>query len=195
VVESGDLRKSEVKDMESFLLKAAVIAPDSMDRICRILLDLQYRTGAVAVDRVGQRLKMLIEREIDKQHHYEVLWLLYTLRGLKWQFASKKLCSAMEQLPSAAISLVLLDMHNRGTMLGKLPTSTCRHSWLRDKNKLMNGALFRPMASRNVVFYDPQRNVMKSRSVVAKRRATRKRDRTELLKFFADLRHLGADEY
>lgn len=217
VVESHQILRTDVSHMESFLLKAAVVAPNSLDRICRIMLDMQYNTKSVSAPRVASRFLALAESHIEKEHHYEVIWLLYTMRGLGRRFASKKICEAIEELPSSAIALLLLDMKVRGTVVGRLPKASWerritkesiasdwtwllgyegfRHGWLSDGKRLMKTSLFKPMASRNVVFYDERRNMQKSRSFVANRQVIRRNEQTEVAKFLVALTGIDTREY
>ena len=97
VIERAGLINPDIREIESFLLKAAVIAPSSMDKICRIILNLQHTSRGVSAERIGRRFVLLAERNLEKGHHFETIWLLYTLRGLKRPFKSKRLCELSER--------------------------------------------------------------------------------------------------
>jgi hypothetical protein len=144
-------------------------------------------TKRVSKARIQERFTKLAERNIENGNVYEALWQLYTLRGLGMPLDSSAICERMEKMPSSVLSLVLLDMKSRGLCVRKLPQTEwenqiskksvlsdwswllayegIRHSWLSDRSKVMSEPFFRAMASRNVVFYDPQRNVRPSYSV------------------------------
>jgi hypothetical protein len=121
VIERAGLGNPDIREFESFLLKAAVIAPSSMDKICRIILNLQHKSGGVSAERIGRRFVLLAERNLEQGHHFEVIWLLYTLRGLKRPFMSNKLCELSESTSSSALSLLLLDMKQMRMGIGTLP--------------------------------------------------------------------------
>jgi hypothetical protein len=217
VIEGAKIQTQDVREMESFLLKASIIAPNSLDRICRIILDLQHETNMISKKRVVDRFVELIERNIEKEHHFEVIWLIYTIRGLNVRFYSRKLSDKIESMQSASIALLLLDMRARKTFGGKLPIEKWeseitedriltdwtwllgyegfRNGWLRDKNNLMKGSLFAPMAHRNVVFYDPKRNVRPSKTFVSKRMILRNDQKKELRQFFVEVRGVDPFDY
>ncbi|MFN7236124.1 MAG: hypothetical protein ACK5VL_00160, partial [Brevundimonas sp.] len=71
-----------------------------------------------------------------------------------------------------------------------------RHGWLNDAKKVMNDDFFAPMAARNVVFYDPKRNVRPTSRVVKLRANTRKRNLKDITRFFMEIRGITLiDEY
>jgi hypothetical protein len=70
-----------------------------------------------------------------------------------------------------------------------------RHGWLTDVKGLMKKPFFKPMADRNVVFYDPKRNVETSKSFVAKRTMLRRSQNIEIKLLFEDLRGFDIGEY
>ena len=211
------LRSSDIEALESFLLKAAVIAPNSMDRMCRVLLNLQHETNGVSVKRVVQRLVLLTERNLEKGHTYETIWLLYLLRGLRRPIGSKVITELTEQLPSSSLALVLLDMKEKGIWSGALPTESWekmisqesmlsswiwllayegfRNGWLRDGKTLMSKKFLKPMAEKNVVFYDPKRNIKKSQKAVEMSNKRRRGDIAEAQRILIDLREVMAQEY
>jgi len=210
VIENTAVVRSDIESLESFLLKSAIVAPNSMDRICRIVLNLQFESKAVSVKRIGERFIKLAERNLEKGHLFEVIWLLYTLRGLKRPFRNKHICEAAECIPSSALALLLLDMKSKNICLSSLPKVAWenqiskdsirsdwtwllayegfRHGWLNDTNNLLAGPLFKPMANRKVVFYDPEKNIVKSKVFVKKIRMIRKSQSMEIKLLFEAMR-------
>jgi len=53
VIENNKVVASDARELESFLLKAAVLSPASMERICRLLLDLHHRLKKISLRRVS----------------------------------------------------------------------------------------------------------------------------------------------
>lgn len=214
VVEGVAIEAADIPVVESFLIKAAVVAPGSMDRICRVVLDVQNRTNALSAKRIGSRFINLVKAALEKGHHYEAIWLLYTLRGLKRPVDIRPIKELIAEVESAAIALILLDMKSKGLCIGKLPTQVWegkisedsvksdwtwllayeayRHGWMVDHNKLLNKPLFKAMASRKVVFYDPKRNINTSSSEADNRSTRRKRSMAEVKKLLESLRGVAA---
>lgn len=210
VVEGVAIEAADIPVVESFLIKAAVVAPGSMDRICRVILDVQNRTNGLSAKRIGSRFINLVKVSLEKGHHYEAIWLLYTLRGLKRPVDIRSLRDLIADVESASIALILLDMKSKGLCIGKLPMQVWedkisensvksdwtwllayeayRHGWLADRNKLLDKPLFKAMSSRNVVFYDPKRNINTSSSEADKRSTRRKRSMAEVKKLLESLR-------
>lgn len=217
VIEGQNIAKIDAEVLESFLLKAAVTSPISMDRICQITLNLQHQTKIVSRKRIGQRFTQLAERNLENGNIYEVIWLLYTLRGLQIPLSSKLICQLVESISSSALALILLDMDSKNLCRYKLPKAMwanlitkkrvksdwtwllgyegIRHGWLPDNSNVMNDAFFDAMAKRNVVFYDPKRNVQQSSKVVQKRKQSRKLQLLIMQKFIQNLRGFEFDEY
>jgi hypothetical protein len=217
VIERAELLTPDIREIESFLLKAAVIAPSSMDKICRIILNLQHTSGGISAERIGRRFVLLAERSLEKGHHFETIWLLYTLRGLKRPFKSERLCELSEGACSSAISLILLDMKQMRMGIGTLPKDeweaqissdsvvrdwswllayeAFRKGWLKDTKALLKEPFFAAMDINDIVFYDPRRNIPTSRSVVRKATYLRKRQSHEMKAFFAAVRGEHFQEY
>ena len=217
IIERAGLSNPDIREIESFLLKAAVIAPSSIDKICRIILNLHHNTGGVSAERIVRRFVFLAERNLEKGHHFEIIWLLYTLRGLKKPFRSEKLCELSEGACSSAISLLLLDMKQLGLGIGTLPSKEWesqissdsvlrdwswllayegfRKGWLNDAKGILNEPFFAAMDMNDIVFYDPKRNIRTSRSVVRRANQLRKRQSFEVKAFFATLRGESFEEY
>lgn len=210
VIESQIEEATDVEMIESFLLRAASVSPGSMDHVCRILINLQHRTGRVSLQRIGTRFNQLIARNLERRNLFEVIWLIYTLRGLKKPLVCEKLSEALEGNPSSALALLLLDMKSRGLCVSRLPISKwesqiteesivtepvwllayegIRHGWLRDATGVMGKAFFKPMNDRNVVFYDPKRNIPTSSSFKKRVTINRKRQLSAVKKFIQQLR-------
>lgn len=218
VLENHRTSKDDVEILESFLLKAAVVAPGSMSRVCELLLNIEHDTKAISRRRVGPRLIELAARNLTNGNLYEAIWQLYALRGLGISVNSKEISQLAEICTSSALGLVLLDLDSRGLFARKLPKAKweadstkervrCdwiwllayegfRHGWLNDAKKVMNDDFFAPMAARNVVFYDPKRNVRPTSRVVKLRANTRKRNLKDITRFFMEIRGITLiDEY
>ncbi|MFG6501545.1 RNA-directed DNA polymerase [Sulfitobacter sp. 1A15106] len=217
VIERAGMTNPDIREVESFLLQAAVIAPGSMDKVCRIILNIQHATGAISAKRIGRRFSLLAERNLEKGHHFEVIWLLYTLRGLKRPLEAKKLCGLSEYASSSAIALILLDMKQLGMGIGTLPKAEWegqisshsvlqdwswllayegfRKGWLHDSKGILKEPFFAAMDKRDIVFYDPKRSIATSRSVLKKATTLRKRQSHEMRAFFAEIRGEAFDEY
>ena len=214
VIEGVEVAVGDIPATESFLIKAAVVSSISMDRICRVILDIQSRTNSFSAKRIGERFAKLAAVKLEKGHHYEAMWLLYTLRGLKRPVDIRSLSALLSSENSAAISLILLDMESKGLCIGKLPVSfweskiskrsiesdwtwllayeAFRNGWMTDKENLLDEPLFKALASRNVVFYDPNRNINTSSSEVLNRLRKRSRNMDEVRKILRRLR--GSDD-
>lgn len=217
VVEGVVIEPADIPVVESFLIKAAVVAPGSMGRICRVVLDVQNRTNGLSAKRIGLRFINLVKVALEKGHHYEAIWLLYTLRGLKRPVDIRSLKELIADVESAAIALILLDMRSKRLCIGKLPTQVWegkisedsvksdwtwllayeayRHGWMVDHNTLMNKPIFKAMSSRNVVFYDPKRNINTSSSESNHRSTKRKRSMVEVKKLLESLRGVAAAKH
>ncbi|UIK19392.1 RNA-directed DNA polymerase [Rhizobium leguminosarum] len=216
IVEGRRPQGDDIEVLESFLLKAAAISPASMDRICRIILNIDHENGVLSRGRLSDRFLELAERHFANGAFYEVIWLLYTLRGLKKPFRSKRLCEIAEHAPSSAIRLVLLDLKDKDLLLGPLPVrkwedelsservladwswlyayEATRKGWLRDRSRLLTKPFFKAMADRDVVFYDPRKNVRKSASVKREQKELRKQQYAEAFELLSSLRGVAPDE-
>ena len=217
VVETKNIDQIDIPKMESFLIKSVVVSPISLDRICRVILDLQNRTRKLSAKRIGERFIWLIESAMEKGHLFEAIWLLYTLRGLKRSVKAQTICDASAKIQSAAIGLILMDMKSKGLILGKLPIDEwqsqiskesiksdwtwlmayegIRNGWLLDVHGLMRQPLFKPLFDRKIVFYDARRNILRSASVATKRREARKQDMFEVKELLKKLRGFEITDY
>ena len=99
IIESQRFFERDVEAVETFLLKAAAISPISLDVICRVMLNIEYRSGALSRTRIRNRFLKLCISHAERQEYYEVIWLLYTLRGLKCSFVSSALIDALADAP------------------------------------------------------------------------------------------------
>lgn len=214
IVEARTPSKDDVQILETFLLKAAAISPASMDRICRILLNIEHSIGGLAKERLVNRFTELAERHFSNGSLYEVIWLLYTIRGLKKPFKASKVMDLAENCHSSAIRLLLLDMNDKGICLCKPPIDKWQHEvtedrvladwswlyayeairkgWLNDPKGLMTKPFFKTMHDRDIVFYDPAKNVRSSKSVKRDRATLRKQQNIEVFALMGSLR--GAEK-
>ena len=215
IIEGQRIGHNDVQRVESFLLKAAVISPTSMDRICRIILNLNFNTHEISVKRIASRFTELADRYIDNNYHFEIIWIFFTLRGLRARLNSKTMSTCLEKIKSSCISLILLDMERMGCCAHKLRKKIwedivtsekvtndgswllyyegIRHGWLNDKKELMKHPFFAAMNSCNVKFYDENRNVYKSSTIISKRLIASRNSKIGVQKLLQRLR--GLEEY
>lgn len=213
IVEGRRIRDNDLETIESFLLKAAALSPISMDRICRIIINLNISMGGLSKNRLRNRFVQLAERHFSNGALFEVIWLLYTLRGIKVPFHSKKIAELAERVPSSAVRLLLLDMHNKGLVITALPKEswesdiTCdriltdwswlyayeavRRGWLNGPKNLLATPLFKPMHDRDVTFYDPSRNIKRSSAVKRAASTVRKAEEIEVNDLIKILRKIS----
>jgi hypothetical protein len=217
ILEGQTLIRDDLEALESFLLKAAVASPGSMDRICRMILNIQHETNKLSKQRISRRFKQLAEKNLENGNLYEVIWQVYTLRGLKTPLHSKLISEKIESTASSALALILLDMENKGLFVGKLPKTEwesrinkdriqkdwmwllayegIRHGWLSDHTNVMNEPFFKVMRDLNVEFYDPKKNVPISKKVVQKNRVLRRKSLIEVQRFMHVIRGFNLFEY
>ena len=183
-----------------------------MDRICRIVLNIDHKSGGLSKERLATRFTSLAERHFENGALFEVIWLIYTLRGLKKPIKSAKLMKYAENVQSSAIRLLLLDMTSRGLCITPAPAQKweaeisedrvladwtwlmaykgIRKGWLKDTKGLMAKPFFKAMADKDVVFYDPSKNVKKSASVKRERNRERREQNQEVFRFIDALRRV-----
>lgn len=199
ITESLDVADYDVKALEAFLLRCAVVAPGAMDRVCSAMLNLENRSKAVSKSKVCHRLYEIALASAKQGFMYEAIWALYTIRGLKYRIDARELIAVEAVRASSIMALILLDMKERGSLVGSLPItlwSSCsadeirsgprwllsyegiRNGWLPDPGNLASTAFFDPMMSRNVVFYDKRRNMPTASAKAKRRRAGKRRSRT-----------------
>lgn len=217
IIEGQYYRKADVPFLESFLLKAAAISPSSMDRICRIILNIEHKTGGLSKDRLYRRFETLATRHLENGTLFEAIWLLYTIRGLKKPFYSTPIIANAENIPSSTVRLLLMDMKYKGIYLGKLPIErweqevsregvltgwswlyayeAIRKGWMNDHNNLLSEPFFRAMHQRNVVFYNPDMNVKDSKAVKKAHYTIKKQYYLGVKKYLSTLRNIHPSDY
>lgn len=210
IIEGQKFSPTDIEALESFLLKAAVIAPISMDRVCRIILNIDHTSGGLSKERIVRRFTNLAEKHFENGAIFEVIWILYTLRGLKKPIKSSKIMKFAEAVQSSTIRLLLLDMSSKGLCVTPAPVKKweeeineervlsdwswlvayegIRKGWLRDIHGLMAKPFFKAMSDRDVVFYDPKKNVKTSSSVKRARNRERHEQNLEVLTFLEAIR-------
>ncbi|MBL28462.1 MAG: hypothetical protein CMM50_13030 [Rhodospirillaceae bacterium] len=210
IIEGHRFRAEDIEEVEAFLLKAASVAPNSLDRICRIILNINHSTGCFSKRRIADRFITLAERHIENGSLFEVIWLLYTVRGLKQPFVAKRVVDLSEDVQSSALRLLLLEMGDLELCIRPLPKGAweadisadrvltdwtwlyayeaVRKGWLSGPAGILNSPLFKPMHVRNVTFYDPDRNVMRSEKVKKYAAKNRKADYIQAARLINTLR-------
>lgn len=216
-IENSKIRRSDAATVESFLLRIATLSPISLSGVSRVLINLHHDTKSVSVQRVTKRIRQELRRHSTNGNTLEVIWLLYTLRGLSSSVKVSDVAEYIEKPSSSAICLVLLDMQARGLVVGSLPKQEwaaqidddvsrssglwllsyegIRHGWLPDPHSLAGKPFFKPMLDRNIVFYDPRRNVPTTQTTVRRRRRDRARARLETFQLTQHLRGFDVEEY
>lgn len=215
VIEGNYLMPSDVGILESFLLQAATSAPIALDRICRIMINTNHFFGNISRSRIESRFTTLAERCLSNGYIYEVIWLLYTLRGLRIKLNSRMISELMESSQHSSTVLILLDMEEKGLVAQKLPKVTwessinaeaihtsptwllayegIRRGWLVDRNSVMKTPFFSAMTSRDISFYDAKRNVPPSRKEAMLRNIRTRKAALEARRFLQYLR--GFEDY
>jgi hypothetical protein len=127
---------------------------------------------------------------------------------------SKEIIELVAVSPGSVLPIILLDMKHSGLVPAKLPINMwedmiteetiradwrwllgyegIRHGWLTDKKGVAKGAFFKPMFDRNVVFYDPRKNVGNSRRVSKLRTVRARRESLEVVRFLQFVRGFRA---
>lgn len=217
VIEGRRFVGVDLRTLESFILKVAAVSPSSLDRVCRIILNVNFDEGGLSRSRISRRFVDLAERHCDNGALFEVIWLLYAIRGLKVPFRSSKIADYVEYAPTSAIRLLLMDMKQKGACVSRLPIGTwereisedrvlldwswlyayeaIRKGWLKGPAKIMSSAFFSPMHRRDVTFYDPSKNVKRSRAVKRSQFIVRGQQMMKVMEFINDLRGMhGQDQ-
>lgn len=210
VIEGQYFSDDDIEPIESYLLKAAVMSPISLDNICRIFINIDNKTNKISKERVVDRFRILAERNLEKCNIFESIWLIYTIRGLKQKLKSKKISELIGSHAGSTLPLILLDMKQQGLFPQKLPNEHwegmiddqrvrsdwiwllayegIRKRWLSDRKGVLKRPFFKAMHDRNVVFYDPRKNVDRSTKVIREKRATSKQQNFEVLAFLRNIR-------
>lgn len=214
VVEGRRFPIDDTQLLESFLLKAAAISPGSMDRICRIILNIVHGSGGLSRDRLVSRFSELVEKHFANGAIFEAIWVLYTMRGLKKPFSASRIMDQVENVSSSAVRLLMLDMRDKGICTSRLPIQkweaevseervlsdwtwlyayeATRRGWIGDPKNILNKPFFKPMHDRNVVFYDPSKNVRNSKTVKKQQAKLRKQQNVEVFALLGSLRGVDA---
>jgi len=217
IIEGRYYQKADVPFLESFLLKAAAISPSSMDHICRIILNIEHKTGGLSKNRLVRRFEELASRHLENSALFEAIWLLYTIRGLKKAFYSLRIIENAENIPSSIVRLLLMDMKSKGIYLTRLPIEhweqevskegvltgwswlyayeAIRKGWMNDQKNLLSEPFFRAMHRRNVVFYNPDMNVKNSKAVKKANYAIKKQHYVKVKKYLNTLRSIHPSDY
>ena len=217
VIEGRYYNKSDVPFLESFLLKAAAISPSSMDRICRIILNISYQTGGLSISRLIDRFVELSVRHLERGALFEVIWLLYTIRGLSTPFMVSPIIEHAENYPSSVIRILLFDMKNKGICVGKLPTKrweddvsaesvltdwswlyayeAFRNGWMKDKRRLLFKPFFKALDQRDINFYNPDTNIKYSSSVKKLQYTINRQQKLTANKYLSRLRNIDPSDY
>ena len=216
IVENGKVFRRDAGVVESFLLKSIALSPSSLSGIARVLINLHHDTKALSITRVAKRVRQELVRHLKNGNTFEVLWLLYILRGLSAHVRVSEIAEFIAVPQSSVVSLVLLDMDNRGLVIGSLPKTRwadfvddqisrtsglwllayegIRHGWPTDPHGLAALPFFKPMLDRDIVFYDPRRNVPTSKATTTRRRRARRTARRATFALIQSLRGFE-DEY
>ena len=217
VIENRKIARRDSGVVESFLLRAMVLSPVSITSIVRVLINLHHDTKAISVARVVKRLNQELIRHFKNGNTLEIIWILYAIRGLSGRIYVSDINEYILQPNSSAIALVLLDMSEKGLVVGQLPRDQwsqyitlqkantsglwllayegIRHGWLSDPHNLAQCAVFAPMLLRNIEFYDPKRNVATSRSAASRRIQARIREKRATFSMMQHLRGFAMDDY
>lgn len=216
VVEGSRFRDVDIGMLESFVLKAAVVSPISLNKICRIIVNVDRSTKRLSRSRVARRFEEMALNMLEKGHDYEALWLIYTIRGIKQQLKKPRIAEILAGYVGSCIPLVALDMNSNGLVCFRLPKSVwedsldadrvrtdwswllgyegIRKGWLADKRGLMRKPFFAEMDSRDIVFYDPSKNVASSLAIKRRNSARRAQERRSVSKFTLRMRDFMTDE-
>lgn len=213
-IENTAFDKDDIEALESFLLKASIMSPISLDRIARLIINIAHQSTQVSRKRVRDRFRELAESKIENGYDFEAMWLIYTIRGMGQTLYSKRIAEYMVSYNGACIPLILLDLKQRGLFPCKLPKDLwerditpdriysdsswllayegIRKGWLKDPYKLMTTNFFREMDARDVVFYDEKKNVKKTSAIARIRRVRISRQRKIALKFLQAIRNIDS---
>jgi hypothetical protein len=219
VIEGKKFYEGDIESLESFLLKAAVLAPISLDKICRVIINIDNDTHKLSKGRIISRFRILAERSIERGNTFEAIWLIYTIRGLHGKLNSKRISDLMLDHHGSTLPLILLDMQNSGLFTQKLPKEHweelmnkerinsdwvwllayegIRKGWISDKKKILSTPFFKAMHSRDVVFYDQKANIKTSRKAIIERKEAWKANMGEtkaLLKALRGIKNVDIDD-
>lgn len=191
VIEGYNFADQDFEKLESFLLKAAVISPLSMDIIGRIIVNYSHFDKRISRDRITKRFTKLAEKNLENGCEFEAIWQIYTIRGMHARCDSSRIAELAEDYRGAIVPLILLDMKNRNLFRHKLSVDIwqdrisresitsdstwllafegIRNGWLADRRNVMQTPFFRSLMDENVQFYDRSKNVKRSTAVKRRR--------------------------
>jgi hypothetical protein len=198
------IRKEDFHIVEAFLLKAVVVDSRVTQDVCGLLLNYVAEEMPVNIGRVCARFVPFVESSLEKQHHFEALWGLFLIRGLKKRLVTKKIVELAGECGGAVLPLILLDMDARG-LTPRLPKANwektlktsdlldaswllayegVRHGWLHDASGTISAhPLLKPMFDRQIVFYDDRRN-SPLRKVLLRRKREKHRHIKHILRLY-----------
>ncbi len=188
ILETKKFGGQDVELIESYLVKAASISPIAMNKICQLIINIDRSTRKINRVRLRKRFNVLISRALENGNIYEVIWMLYTLRGLRVAVDVRDLQGHLKEHRGSIIPILLLDMKSKGLVVGHLPISFwesevakadletswiwllayegIRNGWLSDTAGQAAKRFFEPMLAREVWFFDGNRNVRRVERVV-----------------------------
>lgn len=215
ILENQSFTAADSAYLESFLLQAAVIAPLSLPKICRIIVNQDRMTNQLSRKRIANRFSELMARSLEKGETFEAIWFLYTIRGLRKKISTSKIRELIEVPSGSVIPLLLLDMRSKGLTTGKLPEHSwlqlidkndtkshwswlmayegVRNGWLPDNSGNMNKPFFQTLTSNSVSFYDKTKNVQRSAAVAARRKTASIANWKRTVEMLKSLRDIGLD--
>ncbi|MHC1547119.1 RNA-directed DNA polymerase [Phyllobacterium sp. K27] len=190
-----NIRNQDVPFVQSFLSKAVIVDPRVIADCAKMISNFHFERKPINIDRIRSRFIRYAEDAIETHRHHEAIWSLSLLRSLKINLSDTRIPDLSEDLDSACIRLILLDMKERG-QFNVLPTKVwekeivqsslygpewllayegVRHGWLRDpSSKIRNNPILEPFFSRDIVFYDEKRNFLKRKAILRERRIATK---------------------
>lgn len=214
-LESQEVQSRDVAALESFLLRAAVISPKSMDRICEFLISIQRQTGCISKKRIRDRFTQLAEKNLCNGFIFEAVWQIYAMRGLGIKVYSKQVRNLAVCMNSSVLALTLLDMEYKGLLSGGIEKSGwesqinkdtirqewiwllaydgIRQGWIKDRKNVMDDPLFKSMDDFGVFFYDKRRNVEKPDVRRGRRVSAKRNNRKAAVRKINRLRGFGIE--
>ncbi len=166
---------------ETFLLKAARSNQTVVPTVVEILVSYNFNGFPLKRERIGKLIEDLVLKNAPLAHHAEVAWALFLAKALRIS-PSKAVAQAVSGLESSTCALLALDLRERGLIASSLDVSLWQQSmalqglrsnmWLltyeADLKGWMSGAnanfvaadpYFGALKSRNISFYDTNKNV------------------------------------
>lgn len=180
VLEGVKFRGRDIPQLESFIARAVAVDPRVIDRACILYINLHHEGFKLDLARLKRRFVPLVEDALEAGEAFEAIWTLHLFRGLRISLDGTRVAELSAASDNPSVCLVLLDMEAEGLVtslprrqwLRRISASKLddpiwllayegvRHKWLPDPGKkLQRSAFLKPMFQRNVVFYDPRKNV------------------------------------